>query len=114
MKKPPRPKPSRSNKYRKEATCNNEDEYETSDFNKEESMEDIDLAIAKSVKHPPRPLSDFKDKCLLPHEGINPHRLRTIKDVLESEMTLMFGYQGAWGCVKLNQIVVVDVTTTYD
>jgi hypothetical protein len=53
MKKPPRPKPSRSNKSSKETTCTNEDEYETSDLNKEESMEDINLAIAKLVKHPP-------------------------------------------------------------
>jgi hypothetical protein len=52
---PPRPKPSRSSKSSKETTCTNEDEYETSGLNKEESMEDIDLVIAKLVKHPPPP-----------------------------------------------------------
>jgi hypothetical protein len=56
MKKPPRPKPSRSSKSSKETTCTSEDEYETSGLNKEESVEDIDLAIAKLVKHPPHPL----------------------------------------------------------
>jgi hypothetical protein len=56
MKNPPRPKPSKSNKSSKKTTCTNEDEYETSDLNKKKSMEDIDLAIAKSVKHPPPPI----------------------------------------------------------
>jgi hypothetical protein len=53
MKKPPRPKPSRSSRSSKETTCISEDEYETNGLNKEESMEDIDLAITKLVKHPP-------------------------------------------------------------
>jgi hypothetical protein len=53
MKKPPRPKPFRYNKSNKETTCTSEDEYETSGLNKEEIVEDIDLAIAKFMKHPP-------------------------------------------------------------
>jgi hypothetical protein len=118
MKKPPRPKPSRSNKSSKETTCTNENEYGTSDFNKEESMEDIDLTIAKSVKHPPPPpppstcpFSDFKDKFLLSHEGINPHMFRTVKDVLESEMTLVFGLvrsRSGYSFADIHDIMIMD------
>jgi hypothetical protein len=38
------------------------------------------------------PFNDFKDLHNLLHEGINPHRLRIGKDVLEIEMIKMFGH----------------------
>ncbi len=47
------------------------------------------------LKDPPPPdacpFNDCMDVHNLPHEGINPHRLKTGKDVFEIDMVQVFG-----------------------
>jgi len=57
-------------------------------------IEEIDNTINQLLKNLPLdacPFNEFKDVHKLPHEGINPHRLRIGKDVLELEMVQLFG-----------------------
>jgi hypothetical protein len=56
-------------------------------------IEEIDNTINQSLKnltHDACPFNEFKYVHKLPHEAINPHRLRTGKDVLELEMVEVF------------------------
>ncbi len=59
-----------------------------------ESIKDIDYIINQLLKNPlPNacPFNDFKDLCNLSHEGINCHRLKTRKNLLETKMIKVFG-----------------------
>jgi hypothetical protein len=69
----------------------NEDEVETIiGLEKNiKSIEDINCTINELLQNPSFnacPFNDFKDLHNLLHEGINPHRLRISKDILEIEM----------------------------
>jgi hypothetical protein len=79
----------------------NENETETTCLDKaNESIEDIGCTFNHLLKNPPLyacPFNDFKDIHNLPCEGINPHRLRTGKDVLETKMIQVFGLAKALG-----------------
>ncbi len=58
------------------------------------SIENIDYVINQLLKYPPRDaclFNGFKDLYNLSHEGINHHRLRTSKNVLETKMIKVFG-----------------------
>jgi len=75
------------------------------------SIEDIGCTINWLLKNPPPyacPFHDFKDIHNLPCEGINPHRLKTSKDVLEIEMIQVFGLARALG-ILLQMSMMVGV-----
>jgi hypothetical protein len=82
------PRPLKSNKSNKENALS-DDEIDNTFLDKvNESIEEIDSTIKQLLKNPPPitcPLNEFKDVHKLPHEGINPHRLKIDKDVLEIE-----------------------------
>jgi hypothetical protein len=53
------------------------------------STEKINSTFNQLLKNPPPiacPFNEFKNVHKLPHEGINPHRLKIDKDALEIEM----------------------------
>ncbi len=57
-------------------------------------IEEINNTINQSLKNllpVACPFNEFKYVHKLPHEGINPHRLKTSEDVLELEMVQVFG-----------------------
>jgi hypothetical protein len=76
-------------------TIANEDEIKNTCLDKVNPwIKEIDSTINQFLKNPhldAYPFNDFRDVHILPHEGINPHRLRTGKNVLESEMVQVFG-----------------------
>ncbi len=77
-------------------TIANEDETKNTCLDKvNPSIKKIDSTINQLLKNhhlDAYPFNDFRDVHILPHEGINPHRLRTSKNVLESEMVQVFGH----------------------
>jgi hypothetical protein len=81
------PKPMKSTRSSKEITLS-EDEMKIIDLDKtSESIEDIDYTINQLLKNPPiDAFNNFKDVHNLPHKSINPHRLRTGKDVFKVDM----------------------------
>lgn len=89
-----------------------ENETETTYLDKaNESIENVGCTINQMPKNPPLyacPFHDFKDIHNLPCEGIKPHRLRIGKDVLETEMTQVFGLARASG-ILLHMYMMIGV-----
>lgn len=81
------PKPMKCTRSSKEIALS-EDETEITELDKtSESIEDIDYTINQLLKNPPiDAFNNLKDVHNLPHKSINPHRLRTGKDVFEVDM----------------------------
>jgi hypothetical protein len=93
------PKPVRFARCSKE-TIANEDETKNTCLDKvSPSIKEIDSTINQLLKNPPLdacPFNNFRDVHMLPHEGINPHKSRTSKDVLENKMVEVFGPKKKW------------------
>jgi hypothetical protein len=70
-------------------TITSEDETKNTCLDKVSPLiKEIDSTINQLPKNPPLdayPFNNFRDVHMLPHDGINPHRLRISKDVLENK-----------------------------